>query len=294
MADQGENSRRPLREEDVCEHVLSPDDMKRFHADGYLVLPWPVLEAHALDAVRQTAEELMVAGPETVARLYEHHANETGDEDAVLFHCLGGWRVASALADLVYNPAIIGPVSQLLPSLASEDGAPRAGVRLWHDQLFCKPGGIGGPVAWHQDMSYWTRTAPAAHHLTIHVALDDQNHENGGLYVVPGSQTWDLLPVTSRHFDDMDSIHSVLTSEQSAAFHPHLLGLKAGYASIHHSHTVHGSWPNTSSAPRRAAAVNVIADGVYANDDSPLLAGVPPVPCGEPLVGEYFPLLFEP
>ena len=39
-------------------------------------------------------------------------------------------------------------------------------VRMWHDQLFAKPAGYGGCVAWHQDFSYWTRTYPMQH-LTV-------------------------------------------------------------------------------------------------------------------------------
>ena len=53
------------------------------------------------------------------------------------------------------------PSSQLLSFNEKE-----VKVRLWHDQLFAKPAGHGGCVAWHQDYSYWTRTYPMRH-LTV-------------------------------------------------------------------------------------------------------------------------------
>jgi len=37
-----------------------------------------------------------------------------------------------------------------------------------------------------------------------------------------------------------------------------------------------------------------VRDGVRSVSNEPLLAGVPPIPDGEPLGGQFFPLLFEP
>jgi ectoine hydroxylase-related dioxygenase (phytanoyl-CoA dioxygenase family) len=61
-------------------------------------------------------------------------------------------------------------------------------------------------------------------HLTVHIALDDQTVENrfvielncdkGCLHYIPGSHKWQLLPITSRHFNDMDSILEVLDEDQ--------------------------------------------------------------------------------
>lgn len=58
------------------------------------------------------------------------------------------------------------------------------------------------------DYSYWTRTTPMAH-MTVHIALDDETSSNGGLCYVPCSHKWPLLPITSRHFNDMESIRKV-------------------------------------------------------------------------------------
>jgi len=57
---------------------------------------------------------------------------------------------------------------------------------------------------------------------------------------------------------------------------------------------VHGSKENRTASPRRATVLNVIRDGVGSSTDEPLLAGVPPISPGEPLQGQFFPLLFDP
>ncbi len=166
-------------------------------------------------------------------------------------------------------------------------------VRFWHDQLFCKPARHGGVVAWHQDYSYWTRTQPMAH-LTCWTGLDDSTRENGCLYYVPGSHRWPLLPITGLA-GDMDAIREVLTPVQWEQFqHPVAIELKQGECSFHHPLMVHGSFANGTSRPRRAVVLNVIRDGVRSASDEPLLGGVPPVPTGEPLGGQFFPLLLDP
>jgi len=213
---------------------------------------------------------------------YEFHSNESGDPDNVLFHALGAWRIEPGFHDLLWNPAFLAPASQLI------DGS----VRFWHDQLFCKPALHGGVVAWHQDYSYWTRTEPMEH-LTCFVALDDCDEENGCLWHVPGSHRWPLLPITGLA-GDMEAIQSVLTPEQQEQFRPVPALLKRGEASFHHPLTVHGSRENRSNRPRRATVVNVFRDGVRSVSDEPLLTGVPVVPSGQSMGGQFFPLLYDP
>ena len=49
-----------------------------------------------------------------------------------------------------------------------------------------------------------------------------------------------------------------------------------------------------TAVPRRATVINAIRDGVRSYSDEPLLAGVPSIPQGQPLAGQFFPLLFDP
>jgi len=108
-----------------------------------------------------------------------------------------------------------------------------------------------------------------------------------------GSHKWPLLPITSRHFNNMQSIQEVLTEEQRNQFKPVPMLLKPGEAAFHHPLEVHGSFPNPSDHPRRATVINVFEDGTVSNSDEPLLVGVDTVPKGHTMGGQFFPLLFN-
>ena len=73
---------------------------------------------------------------------------------------------------------------------------------------------------------------------------------------------------------------------------PVAIELEKGECSFHHPLMVHGSFENRTDRPRRATVINVIRDGVKSDSDQPPLAGVPPVPPGQPMEGQFFPLLY--
>jgi ectoine hydroxylase-related dioxygenase (phytanoyl-CoA dioxygenase family) len=82
-----------------------------------------------------------------------------------------------------------------------------------------------------------------------------------------------------------------LTTAQRAEFKPVAIELKAGECSFHHPLMVHGSYANKTSRPRRAVVLNAFRDGVTSASDLPLLEGVPPIPVGQKIDGQFFPLL---
>jgi ectoine hydroxylase-related dioxygenase (phytanoyl-CoA dioxygenase family) len=260
---------------------LSPDQVEFYHAQGYLS-GVKVLNDEQIEALRAELDQLADPANSRRSLFYEYNSNESSDPSHTLFHALGAWRVAPGFHDLLWNYSFTVPASQLL------DGA----VRFWHDQIFYKPARHGGVVAWHQDYSYWTRTRPMAH-LSCWIGLDDSTVSNGCLHYVPGSHRWDLLPVTGL-VDDMGAIQKVLSNEQKAQFNPVAIELKKGEASFHHPLMVHGSFENKTDHHRRAVVINVVRDGVRSASNEPLLDGVPVIPDGEKLDGQFFPLLFEP
>ena len=86
-----------------------------------------------------------------------------------------------------------------------------------------------------------------------------------------------------------------MTEEQLAQFsEPVAIELAAGECAFHHPLMVHGSFANKTPYPRRAVVLNVCRDGVCSATNEELLAGIPPVPKGEKLDGQFFPLLFQP
>lgn len=272
----------PGNREEWNEYRLSEEQVDFFKANGYLS-GVKMLDQNQVERLRKEMEE--IADPKHPAHqlFYEFHSNESTDPGTILFHALGAWRITPGLHDVLWNPRFVMAASQLLGD---------ASVRFWHDQIFWKPPRQGGGVAWHQDYSYWTRTIPVAH-LTCWCGLDDATMENGCLQYIPGSQKWGLLPKPVIA-GDMERIKDHLTDEQKSRFEePQYAIMKAGEATFHHSLTLHGSGANASSMPRRAFVINVFADGVVSDSDEPLLEGVPVIPKGEKMDGQFFPLLFN-
>lgn len=272
--------RLPSTLEEWQQYRLSEEQIAFFHEKGYLP-GIRILTDEQVEHLREELSGLMAPSHPGHHLFYEYHSNESKDPNTILFHALGAWRITPGFHDILWHPAFTVPAAQLL------GGA----VRFWHDQLFCKPPKQGGVVAWHQDYSYWTRTQPQAH-LTCWIGLDDATEENGALMYIPGSHRWNLLPVTGLA-GDMEAIMSVLTDEQKAQFQPVTVELKKGECSFHHALVVHGSGVNRSERPRRATVINVFRDGVNSASNEPLLEGVPVVPAGEKMGGQFFPLLLD-
>lgn len=264
-------------------YALLPEQVHFFNENGY-VHNIKILE---VDQVEQLNQELKdITDPEHPSNdlFYEFHSNESKDADTTLFHSLGHWRITKGFHDVLWNPRFVVAACQLLGTRA---------IRFWHDQLFCKPAFHGGVVAWHQDYSYWTRTS-AMQHLTCWVGLDDVSLDNGCLNYIPASHKWDLLDRTELA-GAMDGIESFLTKEQKIQFQNKVpIEMSAGYGTFHHPLLVHGSYKNKSSRSRRAYVLNVFADGTISESNDELLAGVPVIPKGQKMQGQFFPLLFDP
>jgi ectoine hydroxylase-related dioxygenase (phytanoyl-CoA dioxygenase family) len=272
---------QPSTPEEWADFRLSEEQVKFYRENGYLA-GVRLLNDEQIEVLRKELAELVDPAHPGNALFYEFNSNESADPQKILFHALGAWRISPGFHDLLWNPAFVVPAWQLL----------EGPVRFWHDQLFYKPARHGGVVIWHQDYSYWTRTQPMAH-LSCWIGLDDSTRENGCVHYVPGSHRWNLLP-REDFANDMDTIQGVLSEEQKAEFHPKAIELKKGECSFHHPLMVHGSFENRTDRPRRAAVINVIRDGVCSYSNEPLLEGVPRVPAGEKLGGQFFPLLFDP
>jgi ectoine hydroxylase-related dioxygenase (phytanoyl-CoA dioxygenase family) len=270
--------RIPATSDEWSPYRLTDDQVEFYHRYGYLAGLRMLSDEH-VEALREQFKELIDPSPEARSLFYEFNSNESADPSRILFHALGAWRIAAGFHDLLWNPAFTMAASQLLAG----------SVRFWHDQLFYKPAHHGGVVAWHQDYSYWTRTQPMAH-LSCWIGLDDSTRDNGCVHYVPGSHKWELLPITGLA-GDMEAIQTVLSEEQRAAFKPVAIELKAGECSFHHPLMVHGSYRNTTERPRRATVINVFRDGVESASNDELLTGVPAIPKGEKMGGQFFPIL---
>ena len=251
-----------------------------FVRDGFAG-PIDVLTADEVAVVRAAVAEVVADLERHRPRLYEVEQAYTDRPGEVVCHFLGGFRVHAALRDLVFRRAITEPCAQLLRVDQ---------LRFWHDQVFAKPPHHPGVVPWHQDYAYWTRTTPACH-ITCNLLLDDADEQNGCLQFLPGSHRGGLLQKLP--FDaPLEAIRAHLPA--SVPWLPVAVPVRAGQATIHHSHVLHGSGANHSDRWRRAVVLNYMGPRVRVADGSaPLLRGVPRLPTGALVEGPDFPIVFE-
>jgi len=116
-------------------------------------------------------------------------------------------------------------------------------------ELFAKPAKIGLPSPMHQDNFYWCVKGNNA--LTMWVALDYCNKDNGGLTYYRGSQKLGLL----NHVDS----HAPGSSQKVEDKYLNQLGdaaavtpsVEPGDVLVHNSLMIHGSSANKSMKSRR-------------------------------------------
>ena len=279
---------QPKNAEQWQNFMLSTEQISHFKEYGF-VQGIRVLNEDQVEILRSELDEIVKPDNPGRELFYEYKSNEGNSPESVLFHALGAWRVSRGFHDILWAPSFRMAAYQLLGKT----------YRLFHDQLFCKPAGHGGSVAWHQDYSYWTWTKPMTH-LTCWIALDDVTTENGCLYYIPKSQTWGLLPISGLT-SDMESVKELLSDDQIELFRHRIpVELKKGEACFHHPLMMHGSYANKSDGPRRATVINVFADGVISDwseskdGNFTELDNYPRVLKGQKMEGIYYPLLFDP
>ena len=259
---------------------LSQEKVDFFKQNGYLPNN-KILNQEQLDQLRTSLEDIVHGKNPFKDELI---SGSTIEPQKGFAYFQGAWYIDKFFHDLIFQPAITVPITQLLGTNK---------VRFWHDQIFYKPAKIGTGVAWHQDYSYWQRSRPSKH-ITLWLGLDDATAENGCLEVIPGSHKWGLLPTVGLVSTELDNLKDHLSKEQIDQFNPVKVEMKAGFGSFHHDHTVHGSQPNHSGRPRRGIVLNFMAyDVVSADGNKPMMPGYPIIPEGQMIEGEAFPIVLD-
>lgn len=147
-------------------------------------------------------------------------------------------ETSSYLYEIVMNPKIHDLVEGILGP----------NFYIWASSFFIKEPFSEAIVGWHQDAYYWPMKPQ--HTVTVWLAFDDVDEENGAMRLIPRSHQAGLL----QHKRSTQT-HSILTLElESGTFNEAdgvMFKLKAGEVSMHDDRAVHGS-PGNPSARRRA------------------------------------------
>lgn len=128
-------------------------------------------------------------------------------------------------------------------------------IALYGTHYIAKRPRDGQAVLWHQDGSYWPLEPMTV--VTLWVAIDPSDPENGCMRVVPRTHREALMPLTPTSRTDvvLDSFLDPAKVDESAAVD---LILGEGDVSVHHPNVIHGSNANVSERWRRCLTLRYI------------------------------------
>lgn len=208
---------------------LSAEDVARFNREGFLA-PLTVLSQPDIAEQLGWLEQLETQRP----------AGRIPPGQNAKLHLLVPW-----LWDLVHDARILDPVEDLLGP----------DILCWAASLFDKRQGEPQHVAWHQDATYWSLSAP--HAVTAWLAFTPSKPENGCLRVSPRSHAAQLPHIDTRDPTSMLPGREMVSAEVDEANAVDIV-LAPGEMSLHHALLVHGSQPNRSDQRRCGLAIRYI------------------------------------
>ncbi|CAF1141439.1 unnamed protein product [Rotaria sordida] len=156
----------------------------QYQTDGFVVLR-NVIDARLIEECRKHVEFLQSKFP-SIPGEHLHHQIMRNDPFWVR---------------LITDPRLL----DLAALFGSPFLEPNGDIALFSSHHFCKPAKTGMKVLWHQDGSYWPLKPMNV--LTMWLAIDDSDTENGCLRVVRGSHRGELSKLT----DDV-TVENVLGS----------------------------------------------------------------------------------
>jgi phytanoyl-CoA hydroxylase len=243
-------------------------------------------------------------------------------KDNVTREICNAWKASPTISSVVCSPVLGRIASDLMGWNV---------VRIGQDDVIHKPP-MSNAVGFHHDGAYISdNILPVEGNcLTMWIALDDADDENGALQYAPGSHLWPYRPVESvsassfhsvqqsrgddtgrtnnsdrEDDDDVDDkyLDPLRQAAQLAGYNPETVVdsvetvcVGVGEMVVHHQQVWHGSGPNRSRArPRRALVAHVINGQVQWRTDPPphYIYGRYFIRGETHLRDDFFPVLFS-
>ena len=216
---------------------LRQDQINFFHDNGYLVVDnlFSEEECDAINKLTRKHADNSFAAILNPDRKFEE-----------IRSVMKAPKIVSILQTLA-NTEVVGLMSQVL---FKEAGSPYAG-QAWNP---------------HQDNTY--PQTPNGEYVTINIALQDQDIENGCLYIYPGSHKDGLFPFepTKSYRENPKSNPgnivdlSILIKFESKKTD---LKIKKGGTLFMNGNCIHGSYSNISERSRPLLSISYIPKGTY-------------------------------
>lgn len=197
--------------------LLTKEEVEFYYRNGYLLYNKQLFSEEKLTNLRAIFEEQLAAkGSKLSDELDTPHFREER---------LMEYLLSDEVLDLV--EPLIGP-----------------NIGLWSSHFISKDPFIGRATPWHEDSSYWKgRVSAFDKIITVWLAIDRSNKENGCMRVIPGSHDNGFSD-----YEDVDSSSNLFSTQikgvdESKAVY---FELEPGECSLHESRIIHGAAPNLS------------------------------------------------
>ncbi|MFN9593169.1 MAG: phytanoyl-CoA dioxygenase family protein [Pirellulaceae bacterium] len=215
---------------------LSAGQVDHYNQRGF-VAPLKVYEPEQIHQIRAYFDDLL-------ARVVAAGGNSYSISSAHLAY--------GPVHDILTNPTIVDYAADLRGENVIAGGS----------HFVCKMPGDGKGVAWHQDASYWPLTPSKA--LTVWLAIDDADQENGCMRFVAGSHHVGHLTYRPSTAADHNVLNQTIDNAEQygeVVWNP----VPAGWCSIHSDLLLHGSDPNLSNRRRCALTLRYCSADVRAS-----------------------------
>jgi len=234
--------------------MITKHDVSFYQEHGYLVVA-DVLSATEVGELRGELDRILAAAASVSESNHIYDLEDTHSaENPRVRRVKEPHKVMPSVDALMRNPALVDILTALLGP----------GVRFQTSKLNMKSAGYGAAVEWHQDWAFYPHTNDDL--LAVGVMLDDVNHINGPMQVIPGSHKREI----QNHHANGIFCGAIDPSQCDVDFDAAVsLQGKAGSMTFHHVRTIHGSALNRSDRSR-----NLLLFQFTANDAWPLVEPV--------------------
>lgn len=219
---------------------LNDEQVAAYRRDGF-VLPGLTLPTEDFGPARDAAEKIIAANfgkPDLIRQVTVPKRDGYPADEGNPWH--------EPLFRLACSPSVLNSVEQLLGP----------DIIMFTAFMIAKPGGAGVEVPWHQDGHYSPHRP--LNGLSVWIALDRVDRENGCVRFVPGSHANGLIPHYKEGRKDVSTNYNI----DRAHFDPESAVeavLDPGQFSMHGVYTIHGSSPNVSNRRRAGFVIDYMS-----------------------------------
>jgi len=213
-----------------------------YHANGYTLFRQPVFAPDSFARLFALFEELLAKNPD----------KRPDELDVPHF-------TEPRLFEFLLSDDIIGLVEPLI--------GPDIG--LWSSHFIAKEPFTGRATPWHEDSAYWNgRFDRLDQIVTVWLALDATDQENGCMRVIPGTHLHGFSEY--EHIDTAaNTFASQIKPEQIDESRAVYFELQPNQCSLHDGRIIHGAKANTSPRRRAGYTLRYFSQSMKLNTDHP-------------------------